>query len=53
MVEKTPIENITIVRYNNGKMKKECKFWKEGHKYMNCKYCKTPNQKYCKKWKND
>jgi len=34
-------------------MDKKCNFWKEGHKYMNCRYCNTPNQKYCKRFEKN
>lgn len=27
----------------------KCKFWKVGHRVMNCKYCEIPNQEYCRK----
>ncbi|KKN04826.1 hypothetical protein LCGC14_1093490 [marine sediment metagenome] len=29
-------------------MTQECEYWEEGHKVMNCRICKVPNQDYCK-----
>lgn len=31
----------------------ECKYWKVGHNYMNCRYCDTPNSDYCREHYGD